>query len=189
MGKCREALLPSACEQESQAQPALGHQTSRAGRCPATAEFARTLPLDTLSSSTIARTLNNSEISEMSLGSGSAFMIFIKMEKHRGVCSGERGGMRDATAATGAREGCGGQENSSLLRGADRVVCSSLELAHTHNHRHRHRPTPNTLSVCTTALVLSKDGTSERRNSSVSRLGPFGSFRPFRIFSQSSKIP
>ena len=92
--------------------------------------LTRALPLDTLSISSIALTLSNSEIAEMSLGNGSAFMIFLKKE-NSGVYPVETGGMRDATAATGVREGCGGQENSSLLRRADRVVCSSLELAHT----------------------------------------------------------
>lgn len=173
MGKCRAAFLPSDYKQKSQAQAALGHQTSRTGRYTAAGSLHETCALDTLSSSSTTLTLSNREISEMRLGNGSVFMIFIKTEKQSGVCSTERGGMRDVTAVTGVREGYGGQENSSLLSGADKVVCSSLELAHT--CLHRHCPSPNTQSVCTTALVLSNDGTSERR-SSFSGLDPLGRF-------------
>lgn len=102
------------------------------------------------------------------------------------MCSMERDGTRDETAVPCLREGCGGQENNSLLRGANKVV-RHLELAHTHHCRHR--PAPNTLSTCTTALVLSNDGTSKRRNGSFSGLDSLGRFCRFHIFNQSSKIP
>lgn len=59
-------------------------------------------------------------------------------------------------AMTDVREGCGGRGNTLLLSRADRVVCSSLELAYTHPL--------NTLSSHVITLILSKDSMSKMEN-------------------------
>lgn len=125
-GKVQDSITALSLQAQKSSPASLRASDIKGGKVYSSRELAGNLPLGTPSSSSITLTLSNSEVSEIGLGNGSVFMIYLKTGNQSGVCSMERGGMRDATAVTVVREGCGRQEKSSLVRRAHRVVSSSL---------------------------------------------------------------
>lgn len=90
-GKVQDSTIALSLQAQKSSSASLRASDIKGGKVNRNRELARNLPLDTLSSSSIALTLSNSEVSEMGLGNGSVFMIYLKNgEPEWCVLNGER---------------------------------------------------------------------------------------------------